>query len=69
MSSVSVPVMDDMLAEGVNEMFYLLLTASPVLGPTITAGARNRAMEVIGNTTGKHMNNLNSVLQILCSHF
>ena len=51
-------------------MFHLLLTASPVLGPTITAVGRNRAIGVIGDTIGKHMNNLNLVLhaQILCSH-
>ena len=53
MSSVSVPVMDDMLAEGVNETFDLTLIVPSSLGPAITADQRNRATGVIIDTTSQ----------------
>ena len=52
-SSVSVPVMDDMLAEGRNETFDLILSVSPSLGPAITAGGRDSAIGVIIDTTSE----------------
>ena len=55
MSSVSVPVIDDKLAEGVNETFDLILTVFSILGPTITADDRNRSIGLVVDTTGKHM--------------
>ena len=51
MSSVSVPVMDDVLAEGGNETFDLMLIVSSSLAPAITAEDRNRATGVIIDTT------------------
>ena len=51
MSSVSVPVMDDVLAEGGNETFDLMLIVSSSLAPAITAEDRNRAIGVIIDTT------------------
>ena len=54
MSSVSVPVMDDMLAEGVNETFDLWLNVPSSLGPAITAGKRNMAIGVIIDTTSEY---------------
>ena len=69
MSNVSVLVMDDKLAEWNDEMFDLMLTIPSALGPTITAGSRNRAIGVIVDTTGKHIYQHSSVLQILfCAH-
>ena len=53
MSSVSVPVIDDMLAEGVNETFDLTLIVPSSLGPAITADQRNRATGVIIDTTSQ----------------
>ena len=53
MSSVSVPVIDDMLAEGQNEAFDLMLTVPSSLGPAITVGDRNRATGVIIDTTSE----------------
>ena len=53
MSSVVVPVIDDMLAEGQNETFNLMLTVPSSLGPAITAGGRNRARGVIIDTTSE----------------
>ena len=54
MSIVSVPVIDDMLAEGVNETFDLMLILpTSSLGPAITAGGRNRAIGVIIDTTSE----------------
>ena len=53
MSSVSVPVMDDMLAEGINETFDLTLNVPSSLGPAITAGGRNTATGVIIDTTSE----------------
>ena len=53
MSSVSVPVMDDKLAEGINETFDLLLIVSSSLGPSITAGSRNKTTAFILDTTSK----------------
>ena len=54
MSSVSVPVMDDMLAEGVNETFDLTLIVPSSLGPAITVDIkRNRATGVIIDTTSE----------------
>ena len=55
MSSVSVPVIDDKLAEGRNETFNLILTVSSTLGPTITADDRNISIGVIVDTTGINM--------------
>ena len=55
MSSVSVPVIDDMLAEGVNETFVLTLNVPSSLDPGITAaGGRNRATGVIIDTTSEY---------------
>ena len=52
MSSVSVPVMDDMLAEGVNETFDLMLSSS--LGPAITVDEKHAvATGVIIDTTSE----------------
>ena len=53
MSSVSVPVVDDMLAEGRNETFDLILSVPSSLGPAITAGRRDRAIGVIIDTTSE----------------
>jgi len=53
MSSVSVPVVDDMLAEGRNETFDLMLSVPSSLDPAITAGRRNRAIGVINDTTSE----------------
>ena len=53
MSNVSVPVIDDMIAEGENETFDLMLIVSSSLGPAITAGGRNRAIGVIIDTTSE----------------
>ena len=53
MSDVSVPVIDDMLAEGQNETFDLMLTLPSSLGPAITAGGRNIATGVIIDTTSE----------------
>ena len=62
MSSVSVPVVDDKLAEGRDETFDLILTVSSTLGPSITAGDRNRTVGIIVDTTGKHMSTCNNSL-------
>ena len=59
-SSVSVPVMDDKLAEWRDETFDLILTVSSTLGPSITAGDRNRTVGIIVDTTGKHMSICNN---------
>ena len=53
MSSVSVPVIDDKLAEGENETFDLMLIVPSSLDPAITAGGRNRAIGVIIDTTSE----------------
>ena len=53
MSSVSVPVIDDMLAEGQNETLNLMLIVPSSHGPAITAGGRNRATGVIIDTTSE----------------
>ena len=54
MSNVSVPLIDDMLAEGQNEAFNLILTVPSSLGPAITTGGRNRAATgVIIDTTSE----------------
>ena len=52
-SSVSVPVIDDMIAEGENEVFGLMLIVPSALGPAITAGGRNRVIGVIIDTTSE----------------
>ena len=52
-SSVNVSVMDDMLAEGRNETFNLMLSVPSSLGPAITAGGRNRSIGVIIDTTSE----------------
>ena len=64
MSSVRVPVMDDMLAEGVNETFDLTLNVPSSLGPGITAG-RNTATGVIIDTTSEYKSNVLTVV-IVC---
>ncbi|XP_065917231.1 uncharacterized protein [Dysidea avara] len=51
MSSVSVPVVDDMLAEGRNETFDLMLSVPSSLSPAITAAGRDTAIGVIIDTT------------------
>ena len=53
MSSVSVPVTDDMIVEGENKTFDLILIVPSSLGPAITAGGRNRAIGVINDTTSE----------------
>ena len=53
MSSVSVPLIVDVLAEGENETFNLTLNVPSSLGPAITAGGRNRATGVIIDTTSE----------------
>ena len=53
MSNVSVPVIDDKLAEGENEMFDLMLIVPSSLGPAITAGGRSSAIGVIIDTTSE----------------
>ena len=53
MSSVSVPVIDDMSAEGGDETFDIMLNVPSSLGPAITAGGRNRAIGVIIDTTSE----------------
>ena len=54
-SSVSVPVVDDMLAEGRNEIFDLMLSVPSSLGPAITAGDRDGAIGVIIDTTSEYI--------------
>ena len=53
MSSVSVPVMDDMLAEGVNETFDLMLNVPSSLAPAVTVGGRDIATIIIIDTTSE----------------
>ena len=64
MSSVSVPVMDDMLAEGVNETFDLTLIVPSLLGPAITAGGRDTATGVIIDTTSEYTHYVIMMLQL-----
>ena len=64
MSSVSVPVMDDMLAEGVNETFDLTLNVPSSLGPAITAGGRNTAEGDIIDTTSEYAHYVIIILQL-----
>ena len=45
--------MDDMLAEGANETFDLMLSVPSSLGRAITAGGRDRRIGVIIDTTSK----------------
>ena len=52
MSSVSVPVIDDMIV-GVNKTFNLVLSVPSSLGSAITAGDKSKAMGVIVDTTSK----------------
>ena len=52
MSNVSVPVIVDSIAEG-SEEFNLTLSVSSFLGPSITAGSRDRATGVIADSTSK----------------
>ena len=52
MSSVSVPVISDAIAEE-SEEFDLMLTVPPSLGPSITAGGRDNAVGVITDSTSK----------------
>ena len=49
-ANVSVPVINDNIAEG-NEEFDLMLTVLSSLGPEITAGGRNTAVGVITDST------------------
>ena len=53
MSSVSVPVIDDKLVEGENEIFDLMLIVPSSLDPVITADGRSRAIGVIIDTTSE----------------
>ena len=55
MSNVSVPVIDDKLAEGRNETFDLMLVVPSLLGPAITAGDRNIATGIIIDTTSEYL--------------
>ena len=64
MSSVSVPVMDDMLAEGVNETFDLTIIVPSSLGPAITAVDRNTATGVIIDTTSEYTHVVIIILQL-----
>ena len=66
MSSVSVPIMDDMLAEGVNETFNLTILVPSSLGPAITAAGRNRATGVIIDTTSEYTHYVVIILQLSC---
>ena len=52
MSNVSVPVIVDMIVEGVEE-FNLRLNVPSSLGPAITAGSRDTATGVITDSTSK----------------
>ena len=54
MSSVSVRVIDDMLAEGVNKTFDLMIIVPSSLGPAIAARGRNRAIGVVIDTTSEY---------------
>ena len=49
-TNVSVPVINDNIAEG-NEEFDLMLTVPSSLSPGITAGGRNTAVGVITDST------------------
>ena len=53
MSSIMIPVVDDMLAEGRNETFNLILSLPSSLGPAIKAGGKDRAIGVIIDTTSE----------------
>ena len=53
MSNISVPVIDDMIAEGENETFDLMLIIPSTVNAAITAGGRNRAIGVINDTTSE----------------
>ena len=53
MSNVSVPVINDMIAEEGNERFNLTLIVPSSLRPAITAGDRNIATGVIIDTTSE----------------
>ena len=55
MSRVSVPVIDDKLAEGRNETFDLILIVPSSLGPAIAAGVENIATGNIIDNTSKYM--------------
>ena len=52
MSSVSVPVINDSVVEG-QEQFDLTLNVQSSLGPSISAGNRDRAIVVITDDTSK----------------
>ena len=52
MSNVSVPVVNDNVAEGPEE-FNLMLIVPSSLGPAITAGSRDTATGVITDNTSK----------------
>ena len=53
MSNVSISVIDDKLAEGVNETFDLMLIVPSSLGPAITADDRDSTIGVIIDTTSE----------------
>ena len=68
MSSVSVPVMDDMLAEGVNETFDLTLIVPSSFSPSIRVDKRRRAIGIITDTTSKCIYKTQEFLTtVLCS--
>ena len=55
MSSVNVTLIDDMIAEGENEKFDLMLIVPSSLGPAITAGGRNISIGIIIDTTSERI--------------
>ena len=54
-SSVSVPIMMDNIAQEKDEEFNLILSVSLSLAPAITAGNKNRAVGVIIDATSKNL--------------
>ena len=57
MSNISIPVIDDKLAEGKIEIFDLMLIVPSSLAPGITAGGRDSAVGIIIDTTGESVYN------------
>ena len=66
MSSVSVPVIDDKLAEGKNETFDLMLVVPSSLGPAITAGGRDIATGNIIDTSSECIILLVTFINYIC---
>ena len=65
-SSVSIPVITDMLVEGRNELFNFTLKVPQSLGPAITAGGRNRAKGIIIDTTSECVKCNYNISNALC---